>query len=419
MLNKMGAFIRRFEMISAGDRVVCALSGGADSVALLFGLYLLREKLDFSLEAAHFNHQLRGAESDGDEAFVRELCDRLDIPLTVGTAAVMAGEKGLEAAAREARYDFFDELPGKIATAHTADDNAETVLMHLIRGTGLKGLGAIAPVRGRIIRPMLSVTRPQVLDFLEEYCLSYREDSSNGTDQFLRNRVRHHVMPLLRQENPRISENLSEMAMRLREDEALLWEMADVVPSVAALRKMPAAQRCRVLERFLKENHVPEPESEHIALAEAVVFSQKPSAKASLPGGMTLFRCYDALLCQPEQGGFAPVMLDCPGEAELPELGLRVVCEPATQSCNEPDAFAVQTRGPLTVRSRQPGDTMRLAGGSRSLKKLMIDRKIPASQRDRIPVICDQEGILGVWSVGGNVSRLAPQWLIRLIHTES
>ena len=188
MFESLLTMMRRYEMTQPGDRVVCAVSGGADSVALLFALYLLKEKLGITLEAAHFNHQLRGEESDRDEAFVRELCDRFDIPLHVGRGRVVAGKKGLEAAARDARYAYFETLPGKLATAHTADDNAETILMRLVRGTGLKGLGGISPVRGRIIRPMLLVTRQQVRAFLEEYCLSHGEDSSNGTDDFLRNR---------------------------------------------------------------------------------------------------------------------------------------------------------------------------------------------------------------------------------------
>ena len=239
MLNKLLAFVRKYNLITPGERVVCAVSGGADSVALLFALYLLREKLDITLSAAHFNHNLRDAESDEDETFVRQLCSRYDIPLNVGSAQVTAGKKGLEAAAREARYAFFATLPGKIATAHTADDNAETVLLHLIRGTGLKGLGAIAPMRGNIIRPMLDVTRQEVEDFLAEYHLQYRQDSSNDTDTFLRNRIRHHVMPLLKQENPKICENLSAMAQRLRLDEQALQEMAqfDAEPSVSALRE--------------------------------------------------------------------------------------------------------------------------------------------------------------------------------------
>ena len=154
MLNKLLRFIRRYDMLSPGDTVICAVSGGADSVALLFAMYLLRQKLQIRLQAAHFDHQLRGEESAQDARFVRELCQRFDIPLTVGSGPVTAGEKGLEAAARDARYAFLMGLPGKIATAHTADDNAETVLMRLVRGTGLKGLGAIAPVRDRLIRPM-------------------------------------------------------------------------------------------------------------------------------------------------------------------------------------------------------------------------------------------------------------------------
>ena len=143
MLNKLCAFIRQYDMLSAGDEVVCAVSGGADSVALLFGLYLVKDKLGIRLSAAHFNHGLRGGESDADEDFVRQLCERYEISLYCGAAKVTAGKKGLEAAARDARYTFLKSLPGKIATAHTADDNAETVLMHMVRGTGLKGLGGI------------------------------------------------------------------------------------------------------------------------------------------------------------------------------------------------------------------------------------------------------------------------------------
>ena len=148
MQNKLCSFLREQKMVEPGDRIICAVSGGADSVALLFALYLLKDKLEIQLEAAHFNHHLRGEESDRDEAFVKDLCDRYDIPLHLGGAEVKARKKGLEAAARDARYAFLKSLDGKIATAHTADDNAETVLMHLIRGTGLKGLGGIMPING-------------------------------------------------------------------------------------------------------------------------------------------------------------------------------------------------------------------------------------------------------------------------------
>ena len=405
MLNKLAEFIRQQGLIAAGDEVVCAVSGGADSVALLFGLYLLKEKLGIRLSAAHFNHNLRGEESDGDEAFVREFCHRYDIELFVGSGRVTAGKKGLEAAAREARYGFFESLPGKIATAHTADDNAETVLLHLVRGTGLKGLGAIAPQRDRIIRPMLSITRQEVQAFLEEYHLGFREDSSNSTDQFLRNRLRHHVMPLLKQENPRLAENLSAMALRLRQDEHALSDLSQTEPEVEALRAMPPALRSRALERFLKENGVKEPEAAHIAQAEALVFSEKPSAFARFPGGVMVSRRYGLLVAQRELATLEAVCLTCPGKAEFGAY--TILCEPAAEMENSATVFTVDAEGALTVRPRRTGDALRLSSGTKTLKKLFIDRKIPAADRDHIPVITDERGVLAVYGIGADKNRAA------------
>lgn len=414
MLNKLYSFVRQQGMIAAGDKIVCAVSGGADSMALLFAMYLLRGKLGITLSAAHFNHNLRGAESDGDEQFVRDFCDRYDIELFVGSDCVTAGEKGLEAAARDARYAFLGTLPGKIATAHTANDNAETVLLHLVRGTGLKGLGAIAPVRGNVIRPMLSVTRQEVQAFLEEYNLPYREDSSNGTDQFLRNRLRHHVMPLLETENPRLAENLSAMALRLRQDEAALGQIAENHPEdIAQLREAPPAIRSRVLEKFLKDSGVKEPEAEHIALAEALVFSEKPSASAQFPGGVTISRRYGILTAAAQEPPLDEVLLSCPGRVELSNV--QVECIPAEEIINNANVFTVETSGPITLRSRSSGDELRLPGGTKSLKKLMIDRKIPVALRNRIPVLADEKGVLAVGGIGVNMDRAAktlPAWQI-------
>ena len=407
MQNKLLKFIREQGLIEPGDRVICAVSGGADSVAMLFALYLLKGKLGISLEAAHFNHHLRGEESRRDEEFVRDFCARYDIPLHVGGGQVQPGKKGLEAAARDARYAYLQSLDGKIATAHTADDNAETVLLHLIRGTGLKGLGGIAPQRGKLIRPMLSVTRQEVESFLKEWSLPHVEDSSNDTDAFLRNRVRHHLMPLLRQENPRIGENLSQMALRLRLDEAYLTQQStfDTLPDVKTLRAMPRALRSRALEVFLKRNGIPEPEDVHIAQAEALVFSDNPSARAAFPGGVTISRSYDRLTALADNAGLCETYLPCPGQVVIGEY--RVVCEPASGIRNRPDIFTVCPSGALILRARQTGDTLRLPGGSRSLKKLLIDRKVPASQREKIPVLCDDLGILGVYSIGVNLDRAA------------
>lgn len=409
MLNKLADFARKYEMILPGDRIVCAVSGGADSVALLFGLYLLKDKLDITLEAAHFNHHLRGEESDRDEAFVRQLCDRYDIPLHLGQAQVKPGKKGLEAAARDARYGFLQTLPGKIATAHTADDNAETVLMHLVRGTGLKGLGGIMPVNGRIIRPLLTATRRDVEAFLDEYYVNHIEDSSNHSDDFLRNRIRHHVMPQLQQENPHLVQNLSQMALRLRLDEEYLSRQAELQQPirVSQLKQMHPALRCRVLEQFLKSEGVREPEQSHLAMADALLFSEKPSAKANLPGGMTLSRCYDGLVVLREEEPLPEMVLTCPGEVEI--SGYRVKVEPAQAIINTPDTFTVSTIGTITLRPRKSGDEIRLSGGTKSLKKLFIDRKIPASQRMHIPVIGDEKSILGVYGIGANLNRTAGQ----------
>ena len=261
-----------------GDRVICAISGGADSVALLWCLYLLREQLDLKLSAAHLNHGLRGEESDREEDFVRQLCAGYQIPLTVGRTQVQAQGRGLEDAARRARYTFLESLDpaAKIATAHTADDNAETVLLHLIRGAGLRGLGGIAPARGRVIRPMLGVTRQEVEAFLGHWNLPHVEDSSNGQPDFLRNRVRSRIMPLLRQENPRFARSCSETALTLRLDEAFLAQEAEAAldglwdgggldcPGLLALH--PALRR-RVLAGFLRRCGLLEPEAVHLRQA--------------------------------------------------------------------------------------------------------------------------------------------------------
>ena len=399
MLSKLSAALR--ELVQPGDTLVCAVSGGADSVALLFGMYLLREKLQLHLSAAHFNHHLRGGESDEDEAFVREFCARYEIPLTVGGAFVRPGKKGLEAAAREARYDFLQGLPGKIATAHTADDNAETVLMHLLRGTGLKGLGGIATVNGPLIRPMLNITRQEVEAFLLEYALPHREDSSNASDDFLRNRIRHHVMPLLRLENPGVSLSLSATAQRLRQDEDYLRSRLEPeLPVVSRLRSMPRSLQSRYLERFLKENGVPEPEQAHIDAACSLLYSDKPSARLDFPGGRVLARDYDRLRVltpvQPPEEGIVSV----PGTTALPQWGIRVTCGETPNG-----GFGVKPQGILRVRSRKAGDEIRLSGGTKSIKKLMIDRKISAPERNRVPILADEAGVLWAGRFGQNLQR--------------
>jgi len=408
MLNKLLTFIRQQNLMEPGDGVIVACSGGPDSVALLFALYLLKDKLRIQLSAAHFNHLYRGEEGYRDEKHVREFCARYDIPLTVGRGEVIPGKKGLEAAARDARYAFLRGLPGKIATAHTADDNAETVLLHLVRGTGLKGLGGIPPVNGNVIRPLLSVTQQEVEDFCAEWSLDFVTDSTNPTDKFLRNRLRHHVMPLLKQENPQFAVNVSAMALRLRQDEDCLSQMSESeTMDVEQLRKLHPALRSRCLESFLKRSGVREPEASHIAQAESLVFAEKPSAFARFPGGVVIARNYGRLEVRREAEDLPEAELSVPGSVEWGDYRIT--------ASQEGKGMAIYPNGPITVRSRRSGDSIRLSGGTKSLKKLFIDRKIPAAQRSRIPVICDEAGILAVGNIGTDQSRqrrdASPVWI--------
>jgi len=412
MRNKLLSFIRDHQMVQPEDRVICAVSGGADSMALLWAMYLLKDKLNIRLEAAHFNHNLRGGESDRDEAFVKAFCSQHGIRCHVGSAEVKAGEKGLEAAARMARYAFLQSLGGKIATAHTADDNAETLLMHMVRGSGLKGLGGIAPVRENLIRPMLTVTRQEVLSFLEAEKIPYVTDSSNETDAFFRNRIRHHVMPLLKQENPSLAENLSAMALRLRQDEETLSKQAELTTNVAALQQMSPAVQTRALAKLLVHFGVKEPEGEHIELLRKIVCSGNPSAWGVFPGRIVLRRNYGNLEKQEQLPALESHLLAVPGQTRIPELGIKVVCR---EDLSEPADFFVHVQGSLVLRSRKEGDSIKLPGGTKSLKKLMIDKKIPASQRDRIPVLADDAGVVAVVGIGPNRDCLeAPNCAIRI-----
>ncbi len=403
MLNKLVVFCREQEMLLSGDKVICAVSGGADSMALLWGMYLLKEKLGITLECAHFNHHLRGEESDRDAAFVRQFCLDFHIPFHYGEGQVVAGEKGLEAAAREARYGFLRALPGIIATAHTADDNAETVLMHLLRGTGLKGLGGIAPKNGNIIRPLLNVTRTEIMDFLREYSIFFVEDSTNAEDEFLRNRLRHNVIPLLKEENPQFSVHTSQMALRLRQDEDFIRSLAVKTEDIGVLRQMHPAVRIRAITAFLESGGVFEPGSRQIQAVENLIFSEKPSAYHCFSNGITIERCYDKLQVLEENTQPVERILPCPGDVIFGEY--RISARPADKQVNSKYRFTVPPVGEIIVRSRQAGDEIAFAYGTKSLKKLFIDQKIPASKRSLIPVFVDDMGLLGVGGYGSDFRR--------------
>lgn len=430
MTDKVLAWMRAQRMCAPGDTVVCAVSGGADSVCMLHVLVSLREALGVTVEAAHFNHHLRGAESDRDEAFVFELCKLLNIPLHVSGGDVRARmtrtHESLEEAARQLRYEFFASLPGLVATAHTQDDDVETILLNLTRGTGLAGLCGIPPVRGRIIRPMLPVSRAEIEAYLARNGLRCVTDSTNLEPDARRNRIRQRVVPLLRQENPALGQTVQRMCSLLREDEAFLQSLAaealraartDGGVCVAPLRAQPAPVRTRAVRALLHEAHVPKLTQRHIDAVDGLLFSESPSASVSLPCGLTARREYDRLLLVPagEPETFSPAALHIGGCVRLEPLGLCAHCiytENSSQFQNTPSTFVVKydtmIQNPvLLLRPRRPGDHMRAAGGTKTLKKLLIERKIPAHMRGTLPVAADERGVLGVYAIGVNPDRAA------------
>ena len=220
------------DAIVPGARVLCAVSGGVDSMYLLHRMAELGAQRGFAVGCAHFNHGLRGAESDRDEAFVRAQCEKLGVPFYAGRGDVASVRgMGTEAAARELRYAFLARCADEhgydwIATAHTADDNAETLLLNLARGCGLRGLTGIPPQRGKLLRPMLDTTRAQAEAYLTARAIPHVEDSTNAADTYARNRVRHHAVPALESVNTAFVQHTSDTAALLREDERFLRDLA-------------------------------------------------------------------------------------------------------------------------------------------------------------------------------------------------
>ena len=283
------------EGLPRGARVLCAVSGGADSVCLL---HLLKTE-GAEVYAAHYDHQLRGEESRRDAAFVRGLCADWAVPLLEGSGDVTAWAEekrlSLETAARELRYAFLEDCADRIgadfiATAHTASDNAETLLLHLCRGSGARGLGGIPRQRDRILRPILHVTRAEVEAYLREHDLPHVEDSSNALDAAARNRIRHHAIPAMKSVNPSFEDAALRTARLLRADEAYLSSRAreelerirtgDAL-SIPALLALPEALQLRVLQQMAG----PGAELVHLDALLALCSSANASAELSLPGG--------------------------------------------------------------------------------------------------------------------------------------
>ena len=413
--------VSRSGLICPGSSILCAVSGGADSMCLLHVLFSNREAYGISVYAAHYNHSLRGEESERDCAFVSDYCREHGIPLRVGKGDVAAFADshavGIEEAARTLRYAFLEEAAAAfgctvIATAHNLEDNAETVLFHLLRGSSVAGLAGIPPSRGNLIRPLLGVSRAEIEAYLAQQNVPYVTDSSNLSDAYVRNRLRHRVMPVLTSINPAFGEAVLRTGELLRQDDDCLNALAEEfirrfydgfslpVKEFLSLHRAVASRVIRKLSPCsLSKNHV----DAVLKAAESSerTFADVPGLRITVEQGRLFF--------QEQEIPDLPDNEIIPGQTiELPEAGLRIHSEfsvyrekvnglfkPFCLKCDE-------IYGRVFVTSRRPGDEVRLHGRgcTKSVRKLFVEAGLTQRQRALTPVLRDDAGVLAVYGFG-------------------
>ncbi len=410
MIEKLLTAIKRFSLINKGDTVTVALSGGADSVALLHALWSLKEELSLTLKAAHLNHGIRGNEADRDEAFVKWICDKFDIPIVCETVDIptLAKESGqsLELCAREVRYDFLSRnADGLIATAHTASDNAETLLLNLARGSGTKGLCGIPPKRDNFIRPLIFCSRYDIEKYCIDNSLSYVTDSTNLTDDYTRNKIRHKVMEPLKEINPSFEDAVIRATDILREDN----EALDYVANETLFKALgDDGLLCEIIKSL------------PVSLAKRVIIKYADTVFSGLElDYFHINKLYE--ICQ--NGGKISLPNNCYG---MVKNGTLVI---TNDEITENPVFYAELQkvekinnllsidlidydkivGSAVIRTRKEGDYIRLKnrGCTKPLNKLFTENKVSPDIRDSIPVIADDEGVIWVYGMGVS-QRCAP-----------
>ena len=448
-------------MIEEGDRVVAGVSGGADSVCLLFMLCALRERMKFQILVCHVNHGLRGAEADSDEKYVEELCGKLGVPCRIFRENVeltaRKRKQSLEEAGRMVRREAFETMcredgGTKIATAHHQDDNAETMILNLARGTGLNGLCGIRPVRERWIRPLLCLGRREIEEWLESREIRFCRDATNEEDEYTRNRIRHHIIPALEQQvNAGAVRHLNELSCQLQE----VWEFIrqqtlgarDACVSVrteASGRRVVQIDGERfldtapALQKFLAAECIREAagaerdiEAVHIDALTAL-FEKQTGKSLNLPYRVKARRTYSGVALfqeaeASENAGTDEVGLRIPGETRLPGTNKKILCtvsaaggdfsaeeipQKSYTKCFDYDIIKYS----LSARFRRPGDylTVDRKGSRQKLKSYFINEKVPREERDRMLLIADGDHIVWIpgmrmssaYQIGGKTKRI-------------
>ena len=430
-LGKVKKTVDSFGMLSPGDVIVAGVSGGSDSMALLFALCDLRELYpDIDVIVSHVNHGLRGAESDEDAEYVREAAGRLNLSFECVRVDTEGFRKkrglSLEDAARELRYDFFNDILAKrsaqrIATAHTLNDQAETVIMRLIRGSGSQGLAGIRPSVGNIIRPLINVTKLEAREYLQSKGVSWREDSTNSSNEFLRNRIRNELIPLLESYNPAIEQVLSRVAAVCAaeadfisaEAERKFKELARVVDEgvlgdTEKLLREPPAIRFSVMRKSILavKGDLNSVSAKHLFSIDEVVRSGESSAEVNLPGGVVFHTGHGVFFFtrEDELRKFPPTEIKNHGTHRVSrDLEVTVELTDDFSLWGAPDVgyFSPEKVGfPIALRSFSEGDRFVPLGmrGAKKLKDFFIDEKIPRFLRKKVPVFETRDGI--IW-VGG------------------
>lgn len=444
--EKVYRFIGEQNLFYPGEKVVVAVSGGADSVCLLYILNNLKSRLNISLHIAHLNHGLRARESDNDARFVTRLTKKLGLPVTVRREGVAEYKKykkySLEEAAREKRYEFFADVVTRenadcVSVAHTRDDNVETILMHILRGSGISGLRGLLPVSVlqsgeeklamNVVRPLLLLSRSEIEEYCDYLKIKPRVDSSNLSITFTRNRIRLELLPQLRIYNPRVDEALLRLAVIADEETRFLEEQAAQIWSevveeygsaisldIKKIVHLPEIIQRQLLRWAVKYLRGSTKDIEAFHIEDMIKFISKPAGKTlCLPQGLRLHTEHNKLILSRDDIEICPFppmeqhVLQVPGETEVPGWMVTATILNNTNGGFEGNFIArldyEKTGKELLVRSRRMGDVFQPLGMTqpKSLQRFMIDAKIPRNWRDHVPLVCNPEQVL--WLVGWRI----------------